>query len=194
MGMKGFGVTKCATAILLATLANGAYAAGSITVLYGQKALNKNDWEPVESQSEVGFGIEIQELNWPVALVASYLKSDDSSTAVDPDFGVVGITGETTELGIGARKYLGDDKTRLFIEGGLASVSAEMGAKLFGVSVSDSGSAIGYWLGGGVDVMLNDAWSVGVLGRISGAEVSLFGADGEAGGVHFNAFASYHFK
>lgn len=185
---------KSAVALLLALLANGTYAAGTVSLMYGGKSLDKSDWEPVESQNELGFGIEIQEPAWPVALVASYLNSDDSAAVLDPDIGItVSATGKTTELAIGARKYLAEERTRFFIEGGVVSVSAELEIGAFGWTISDTDSAIGYWFGAGVDAKLDDSLSIGLLGRVSDATVRLYGSDGDAGGSHFNVFAAYHF-
>ena len=56
-------------------LANGAYAAGSFSVMFGNKALDKDDWERVASHSELGFVAELQELELPMAFVVSYLVS-----------------------------------------------------------------------------------------------------------------------
>ena len=67
----------------------------------------------------------------------------------------------------------------------------------FEVSISDSDSAIGFWGGAGVDVMVSNALSVGLLGRMSNATVTLGKGDDaldlNAGGNHFNLFAAYHF-
>lgn len=174
--------------ILLATLTSGVYAASNISIMYGNKSLDKGDWEPVESQTEFGLGFEYQKPEWPAALVVTYLSSEDSETISG-----IKLTGETTELGIGARKYLVEDRARFFVEGGLANISADVSVSAFGVTVSESDSTIGFWLGAGMDFMVGDAFSIGFLGRLSNASVTLFGVDAEAGGTHLGVFAAYHF-
>ncbi len=186
-----FSINFIAT-LLLTTLTSGAYAAGSFSILYGEKSLEKNDWKPVESQT--GFGVvgEYKEPNWPVALVATYFRSEDSALLTGAGANIK-ITGETTELGFGIRKYLNENRLRFFVEGGLISISAKIKAEVFGVSASDSDSNIGYWFGAGADVMVNDTLSIGLFARKSDASVTLGGVNGEAGGTHAGISATYHF-
>ena len=192
MGMGGVKNVSWATAVFLAMLANGAQASDNVSIIYGQKSLEASDWESVDLQTEFGVGVEFQKPEWPVALVASYLTSKDSATVPVPGVNLE-LTGKTTELGIGARKYLTDSDVRFFVEGGLASVSAEITVGALGVSSSDSGSAVGFWLGAGVDMMMGDVLSLGFFARLSDATVDLAGVDGAAGGTHVNVFAAYHF-
>ncbi len=192
MRNKRFFSINFIVALLLTTLTSGAYAAGSFSIIYGEKSLEKNDWKPVESQT--GFGVvgEYKEPNWPVALVATYFRSEDSALLTGAGANIK-ITGETTELGFGIRKYLNENRLRFFVEGGLVSISAKIKAEVFGVSASDSDSNIGYWLGAGADVMVNDTWSIGLFARKSDASVTLGGVNGEAGGTHVGISAAYHF-
>jgi len=187
-------LTKYAMAVLLTTLAVNAQAGGSFSVLYGNKSLDKNDWDTLNSQSEFGFGVAFQQTDWPLAFVVSYLASDDSYT--DNTFSIpVKVKGETTEVGFGVRKNVTEDRAKFFIEGGLASISAKLSATntVTSASASESDSAMGYWFGAGLDVMVSDTVSVGALVRLSNATVTMFDVDGEAGGTHFNVFAAYHF-
>lgn len=185
---------KYVAAILLATLANSVYAAGNVNVLFGNKSLDSGDWEPVDSQNEFGFGVEFNQPEWPVALVASYLSSEESKTdSTIP----AEVKGSTEELSIGARSYLGNnERARFFVEGGLASIRAEFEGEFtqLGLVGSDSDSAIGFWFGAGADMMVTDMFSIGLLGRLSSADVTLFDVDGKAGGTHFALFAAYHFE
>lgn len=194
MRNKKSGIIKLTTALLLTTLTTGAYAAGSFSVIYGKKSLDKSDWKPVESQIGFGFVGEYQKPDWPVALVATYFRSEDAATRTVPSTDIrIKMTGETTELGFGIRKYLIENRVRFFVEGGLMSISAKIKAEALGVSVSDSDSGIGYWFGAGADVMVNDTLSIGLFARKSDASVTLGGVNGEAGGTHLGIFAAYHF-
>lgn len=189
---------KALLATMLLIFASGVYAAGSVSVIYGNKSLDKGDWEPIEDQSVMGFGLTYEEEGWPVAFVVSYLTGEDSTTAsgYDPYYGYITVkaTGGTTELAFGARSYLSSGGPRFFIEGGLANITADIKATISGVgSGSDSGSAIGFWFGAGVDVMLSKEISLGAFARMSNATVDISGINIEAGGTHLNVFAAYHF-
>lgn len=178
---------------ILMALANSVYAAGSFNVMFGNKSLKENDWKPVESQTEYGLGFEFQKPSWPLTLVMSYSKSTDS--AVIPTFGGdIKMTGETSALNIGARKYLIKDHVRIFVEGGLASISATANIEFQGLFASVSDSAVGPWFGAGAAVMVSDVMSIGVLGRMSSASVVFADVEVDAGGTHFAAFAAYHFE
>lgn len=201
MRRQYFAFLKYLTVVLLAILGTEASAAGSVNVLYGKKSLNKTDWQPVDSQAEYGFGVEYQKLGWPVALVASYLNSKDTGESQYPDYGFNTLdTGETAEFAIGARKYLTKNQVRVFVEGGLVSIRTEIRVQPYAIHSGDGGhlavdtaTGHGLWVGAGADILVNDALSIGVLGRASDATVTMFDVEGEAGGVHFNVFAAYHF-
>lgn len=185
-------LAKYAITLLLATLAVNVQASGSFSVLYGKKSLDSNDWDPVDEQTEIGFGVTYQQAGWPLAMVISYLSSDDTytETFLGETFKV---KGETKEVGFGVRKNVTEDKAKFFIEGGLASISAKFSVSDSTDSISDSDSAMGFWFGAGLDMRVADAVSIGALVRMSNASVTLFDVDGEAGGTHFNIFAAYHF-
>lgn len=186
-------LAKYVMALLLATLAVNAQAKGSFSVLYGKKSLDSTDWDPVDEQTEIGFGVTYQQTGWPLAMVISYLSSDDSFTDNESFTRPVKYKAETKEVGFGVRKNVTEDSSKLFIEGGLASISAKISASDSFRSGSESDSAIGFWFGAGLDVRVAEAVSVGALVRISNASVTLADIDLEAGGTHFNIFAAFHF-
>jgi len=193
MNIRKIAIVTFATVILLGTLVSGTYAAGNVSLMFGNKSLDKDDWEPTDSQTELGLGFELQKPEWPAAVVVSYLSAEDSATVTDVGLDLK-LTLKTTELGVGARKYLTKDSARFFVEGGLASISADTKVGVLGISVSFSDSAIGFWVGTGVDIPVADALSLGLLARISRASVSPGGIGNvEAGGTHLGAFVAYHF-
>jgi hypothetical protein len=216
MHNRGLTLTTYAAAITLATLCGGAQAAGTVQILYGTKSLD-SDWKPLESQSEFGFGVAYRQSEWPVLVVASYLTSEDSTTRsglieykLDTYPATDKFTANTQEIGIGIRKNLSAEAIRLFIEGGLATISARLIEKLavpaigYDVSSTTSDSAIGVWFGAGLDVLVSEMVSIGASARISNATVRFPTRDPDtgagltenikAGGTHFNVYAAYHFK
>jgi len=190
MRKKNYVFMKLIMAVMLLTSSNAIYATGNFNIMLGSKTLKKNDWRPVESQLEYGFGFEIQssESEWPIALVVTWLTSEASEIGDD-----IKRTGKTSEFDVGIRAYLIEGRVRFFIEGGQAFFSAKKATEGFGSPVSDSSSASGYWYGAGIDVMLNKALSIGLLGRISNAILTVGDVDGEIGGEHLNVFVAFHF-
>lgn len=178
--------------VLLLTLCPPASAAklpeSSFSVLLGQKALNDDDWEPVESQVEWGVIADLGRKDSVANLVISYLSSSDDSTQGSADF-----TGETWELGLGIRKpFRLDTGLAPFVEVGAAYVDATLERR--GVSPGEnSDSAFGIWGGVGIGFAVGERVSVGALLRYTAAEVTLLGADREAGGLHFGVTAGIGF-
>ena len=177
---------------VLAAFTTPAFAAGGFSFLYGNKSLDSTAWWPVESQREMAFSFEYQGAEWPVTLLARYAFSQGLANVTESGF-TLKVRGTTTEMGLGLRKYLTESRVRPFIEAGLISVKAEMSAEIAGYSAARDDSGIGLWVGAGVSARLSDAWSIGLLGRISSADVTLAGVSGNAGGQHVSAFITQHF-
>jgi len=178
--------------VLLLTLGTAASAAklpeSSFSLLLGQKTLDDNDWEPVERQVEWGVIADLGRKDSVANLVISYLSSSDDSSQPGADF-----TGETWELGLGIRKpFRLEAGFAPFIEIGAAYVDATLERR--GISPGEnSDSAFGMWGGVGVGFAVGERVSVGALLRYTAAEVTLLGADREAGGLHFGVTAGIGF-
>lgn len=187
-------LAKCAAAILLSALWNAAQAddAYSVSVLYGQKYLDQGDWGAADSQREFGFGVTFQQPEMPVQWVGNFSRSRDAGNDFTNFDVPLRLSGETTELSGGARKNLTEGASKIFVEGGLLYISASLkGVDLVtGDSARDSDAALGLWLGGGLDFMLNPVVSAGGLIRMSLAKA---GSDA-LGGTHFGLYAAYHFR
>jgi hypothetical protein len=137
-----------------------------VSLIYGEISLNSNYWKPVEKQSTFGVMYDFNPGNWPVNLMAGFSASNDSASgmAYIPNYGTRYFTaeGKTTELSIGARKYLMDTGPfRPYLSVGLSSISAELSVTALGVSVSDNSSSIGYFGNGGI-MLLIKRFSVGL--------------------------------
>ena len=171
---------------------------GNINVFLGAKALDEDDWEPVEDQSEFGIKLDLRSKDWPVNIAIDYLasKSDEESVLLfDPDLGTVELEleGETSELNLGVRKIWDHfPYVRPFIGGGLSFITAEAKGSALGVTISDDDSGVGIWIDGGVYWTLADHFNIGLEAAFSSAEVTLFDVDVEAGGGHFGILAGYH--
>ena len=183
-GMK---LLKYAVAMMLATTSAGTQAAGifSVSAIYGQKYLGQAGWEPNESQSEIGAGLTFSEPGWPVELVWNYLQSSHSAISTTTAPGEK-ISADTKELSFGVRKNLTEGSTKIFAEGGVVQISASgMNPTPLG---TQSATALGLWLGAGLDVMVGNSISVGGLFRMSKSSVT----QPDVGGTHFALYATYH--
>ena len=180
-------------ALLFSIFSSASYAEHSFGLMYGNKTLSERDWQPLEEQSGFGFIATAQPADWPLAIVTSYFRSETSESLTD--YGIpFRFSGETTELGIGIRKYLNDHRLRLFVEGGLMSISAKLSLQSPYGSVSRSSSASGNWLGIGAEAMTSEQISLGLLFRESDARASIAGVEGEIGGKQLLMFVSYYWQ
>ncbi|UCE89547.1 MAG: hypothetical protein JSW10_01535 [Pseudomonadota bacterium] len=59
-------------------------------------------------------------------------------------------------------------------------------------NIDDTDSTVGLWVGGGVYWTLKRHFNIGFDLRLSGAEVTLFGKDRQAGGFHSGLILGYH--
>ena len=167
---------------------------GNINVFFGQKNLDKDDWEPVEEQSEFGIEVDFRKKDWPVNIAIDVLVSSDDQSIIEPFFGQVDVEGKTTEFNIGIRKIWDEfSSVRPFIGGGLSFIRAEFEGTIPGLgSASDSDTGVGIWLGGGVYFTLGEHFNLGVELKYSDADVTLFDVDAAAGGTHYGLLAGYH--
>jgi len=133
-----------------------------------------------------GVLVDFKQKNWPISIAIDLLGSLDQET-------ISGVEreGRTSEFDIGVRKIweVAGSSIRPFIGGGLAFLNAEKeDAGIF--SVNDSGTGI--WLNGGVYWTIGQHFNLGLQARYSQAEVTLFGANVEAGGTHAGIMLGYH--
>ena len=179
-------------AILALPLAGVPASAGNVKLFFGGKTLNSGDWSPVQRQGEGGVEIDLFE-HWPVALAIDFMRSRGDKLMDVPAKGLTDVNGNTSELDLGVRKpFRPGQKSRPFIEGGLALVRAEYSTRDSLGKVSDSSGSTGLWLGGGVYWTLGTAFDLGFELRLSAARASLFGKTVDAGGRHFGMVLGYH--
>ncbi len=187
--------TKTAIAVFLAVAWVGGSAqvaradlTGNVNVFLGAKALEEDDWAPVEDQGEIAIEFDFRERTWPLNLVIGLRGAHD-----EDDLGGVTVESTTSELSLGVRKIWEPDAIiRPFLGGGLALIGAEAKATAFGTA-SSSDTAPGIWLGGGMYLALTPHFNLGLDLRVSAAEVTIAGVEGEAGGVHLGILLGYHF-
>jgi hypothetical protein len=151
---------------------------GTLRLFFGGKALDENDWEPVESQSEFAILTDFGPEDWGVR-IALDLRFAVSET--EELFGL-DVESSTWELNIGVRKVF-DTKTivKPFIGGGLAIGGATLDIEID----DDSDAGIGLWLDVGVDFSLGGPVSLGLELGYSTIPIDIADFSTDAGGLRF---------
>jgi opacity protein-like surface antigen len=175
---------------MISAIGSKAYASqqtawtGNVNLFLGAKALDEDDWEPVDEQDEWGIEVDFKQKSWPVSIAIDFLYGSDDGTLWGTEF-----ESETSELNLGVRKIWDQfPHVRPFIGGGISFIRGEFSAP----GVSDDDSAVGIWFGGGVYWTLVEHFNIGLEAKYSTAEVTLFGVDADAGGGHFGLLVGYH--
>jgi hypothetical protein len=144
-------------------------------------------------QTEYGLMLNLGKVDWPVAIAVDILRaSDDGTDSYSYYYYAAEARVEVTalEVNVGVRKFfIPEGKIQPYIGGGVnwTQAEAELGLKLtssalpateklaqttlFDESVSDTQSAFGYFLNGGVRGKIGKVLNLGFDLRYSGAEV-----------------------
>jgi len=163
--------------------------AGDLNLFLGVKSLNEDDWTPLDSHTELGLQGSWGPPEWPVAIATDIYGSFDSQDLLGID-----ISASTAEINLGVRKIWrtgSQQRVRPYIGGGIASISGTFEAESGGVKVSDDGSGVGAWLGGGIFWRLGPSFNLGMDLRLSTATINLYGVERNAGGGHFGVIAGF---
>jgi hypothetical protein len=173
---------------------------GNANLMIGSKALNEDDWEPVDSQAEIGAEVDFAKKSWPVHLAFAALQSSDEDTFYT-DFNDqmmrTKIKASTSELRFGVKKIWDQAPViRPYVGGGLAIIDAELktsvGSGFQGGSVKNDDQGIGLWIAGGIYWTLFNKLNLGFAVGYSKATVNLFDIDAESGGAHGAFCVGYH--
>ena len=138
------------------------------------------------------------------------VASDDARTIVPAPFPLRFRTEvDTLEIGLGVRKFWGEDTFRPYVGGGVAWVRLKAlqvqsgdfgvpGSEFSDVVIDDKGSGVGLWAGGGFVYRWGDHLNLGLDVRYSDASVSLRPRstpevlDLDSGGVQYGVVVGYH--
>jgi hypothetical protein len=167
---------------------------GNISGYFGFRALDKDDWEPVDDHLQFGAVGDITPTGWPVAIAVDLLISVGVEEDEYVDGSLADIIGSVTELDVGVRKIFNTESNfSPYIGGGLAFATATREIDyVFSPSVDDDDSGVGIWVGGGFYALLGNHFNVGLDLRFSSVEVELFNEDVNAGGFQLGALVGYH--
>jgi opacity protein-like surface antigen len=162
---------------------------GNLNGFFGFKALDEDDWEPVELQGAIGGEIDFRHRSWPISLAAGLRL-----TSASDEEGIFDIVGSTVELTAGVKKVFepGRSIVRPFIGGGVALVAARVDRETPAGDVDDDDAGVGFYVDGGIYWLINQQFNIGLDVRYTDAEVTLFDTDREAGGLQVGALLGFH--
>ena len=188
-------------AVLLVVLAAGAPGAsafeGNVNVFVGQKWLEKGDWEPIETQGELGVLLAFGETRSPIHFALDILHSEDDAMTEVEGLGAAEFQGKTTEYGVGIRKVFRRFAiTHPHIGAGATFAVGEFDVVFPGLGRSQvDDTAFGWWVDGGITWRLASHFNLGVEVRYSRYALefgNIFLANRvEGGGFHAGALVGY---
>lgn len=165
------------SALVLAASALNVQAAewdGDLNLLLGGKTLDSSDWDDRDDHGAIGFLINFQQKDWPLAIVV-----DMFGTGKEQGTGANRIESYTAEMHLGARHYIDAGKFRPYLGAGLSLVFAEENRD----SVTYDQTTDGTWVGAGVQYAISDSLSLMLDVRHSQADLTLNGVSVDAGGT-----------
>jgi opacity protein-like surface antigen len=171
-------------------------SASRFDVLLGLRALDKDDWDPVEHQGALGLQyVHEKPTDWigfELGLSGSNgLKQDESIGG-----NVADVRGRTTELSAGIRKTFSRQPGQAspYVGAGVSWIRAEIREEFPISTTEDHDSSGGVYVHGGVDFPLGPALSLGFdLRALGGTKIELFGASGTADYVQLALVLGVHF-
>jgi opacity protein-like surface antigen len=165
---------------------------GNLNFTLGQKFLN-NDWKNLpgegdrdfRDQLQAGILFDLRPQSWPINVSLDLLGSAHKDN---------GVTGSTSELALGVRKYfLEQTAVRPFVGAGVADISGQTSRRTNGSRVTVEDDALGVWLMGGVLFRPTPHLNLGADLRYSAASITYLDKDVEAGGLSYGLFIGYGF-
>jgi hypothetical protein len=179
---------KRSTGLIVFTLAllgvpSAARASGDFNFVYGSRYLDKDFWDPTQTQEVYGATIDFGGAHWPVNIAVGYYKSHDSGTLTTlPILGDVDLDVDIEEYSLGVEKVWKIGKAvRPFVGGGFAYLKADARVESAISSTRDHDDTEGFYVNGGIFFRLGQVFNLGLDGRIvDGTGLTLFNQDGNA--------------
>lgn len=183
--MKTLNLISASLLLLSTQLAMAENWTGHAGLLLGEKQLNKQDWQPHESQSSVGLLIDLRPQSSPVALAVDMFGSGNEER-------VDGRKQEnaSAELHLGARYYLPESsRFTPYAGAGMALIAVEQKQEQ---REREEDGGLGWWAGAGVRYRMTEHMDLGADLRYSRANVTINGDELQAGGRNLALGAGYH--
>lgn len=170
---------------------------GNVNLFLGEKFLNRDDWEPMDSQLEAGILMDFKHRGVPFSIAFDVLCSTGEEDIRSRDLEIgpfyTDVESRIIELDVGVRKiWECPNNIRPFFGFGLACIDGEIESKSLGVSVSDEDVGYGMWADIGAYVTVYERFNIGFEARWSNAQIYLYGTEARVGGWHLGALAGMH--
>jgi opacity protein-like surface antigen len=157
---------------------------GNLNLFFGFKYLDEIEWEPTDDQVEYGIEFDFRRHTWPINIAIDFLSGSDDGEAQGIKF-----ESKTSELNLGVRKtWEGLGPLHTFVGGGFSVIWGEFSGR----GLTERDKALGWWFNGGVYWTLTEHFNIGLEGRFSTSDVTLFGIDVDPGGAHIGVVSGFH--
>ncbi|MFN0242286.1 MAG: outer membrane beta-barrel protein [Planctomycetota bacterium] len=143
-----------------------------VAIYLGARALDDDDYEPVEKQAMIGFEYSHEKPDDAVGFEFGLMGSGD-----EDDIGGFDVKASTGELYVGMRKTFGQENVHPYVGGGLSIIAAEVDVS--GSEDDDASPAV--YAHAGVRFDASESFFLAVDARV------LVGSDLELGGVETDA-------
>lgn len=171
-------------------------SASRFDVLLGLRALDKDDWDPVEHQAALGLEYVHERpsdfVGFELGLSGSSgLKQDEPIAGNFAD-----VRGRTTELSAGVRKTFSRQPGQAspYLGAGVSWIRADLREEFPLSTAEDHDASGGIYVHGGVDFPIGQALSLGFdLRALGGTKIELFGSNGTADYVQLALVLGVHF-
>jgi len=187
-------------ALLLAAAftAAGSAAAleGSANVFVGQKWFSETEWQPIETQPEIGVQLEFGQLRAPIYFAVDVFYAHDDATTTDPGGGETRVEGGSTEYGVGVRKvFRREAMMHPHLGAGASLVAGDLTVTTPSERTQADDSDFGFWIDGGVTWRLGGHLNHGVEVRYSRVKLEFGDITQEkkvpGGGFHAGALVGF---
>jgi opacity protein-like surface antigen len=158
----------------------------SIEILYGFRALDEDDWEPVDQQTAIGLMFAMQGEDAIIGFETGLMLSFD-----EDEIGAADVDATLGEIYVGAHRTFGTSAwfARPYVGAGVSLIRAALEIDAPGNDVDDDDSSVGFYAHGGVAFRLGDSLSLGVDGRfLGGTDLELFGGDTDVDYLQLGVF------
>jgi hypothetical protein len=159
---------------------------GNVNFLVGQKWLNTADWQPVDTQPELGIMLAFAPERAPIYFALDVLASQKTTGE---------ITGETREYDVGVRKVWNAGRTHPFLGAGGCLIVSRLRSNSPTSGYSYGDENFGVWVDAGVTWRLGDHFNLGFDVRVSTAHATFASTnppvEAATGGFHAGILLGY---
>ncbi|HJQ98022.1 MAG TPA: hypothetical protein VJ826_06875 [Candidatus Polarisedimenticolaceae bacterium] len=178
-------------ASLLAAAVPAAALEGNVNVFAGQKWFSDAEWQPIETQPELGIQLAFGQLRAPIHFAVDVFHSQDESTIAETR-----VEGSTTEYALGVRKVFRRQATmHPHLGGGASLVAGDVTAESPAARFQADDSDFGFWIDGGITWRLGGHLNLGLEVRYSRVKLefgNIFAEDKvPGGGFHAGALVGF---